>query len=639
MSATPWVPAVRKIKDGETVEQSTVNPPLDQLIQRDQHLYEKFNELLGKSVLLAFDQPVHPDATFGVGLSVAYYKEDVNGTGLDKAITGFSSSNARSMYAPTDSNFTFGIVRGLNASGTKADLYIHGLCELSYNLDDAVYGLIEQDASSPETFEVGPYYLSRRYPGKITKNPAGIPVYVGYALSKTSFLLQPSVDEFSQFFINYRYNVLDRPAGTPLLTTGTWTLPDTTAASAVGKLGWVTASATVLPGVAIPAGAKFFYYIPGGDYQYDDNLTDNEKIEASELKAALPPIPSNFVQITVNGITQRLMDDYTPDGIYSVDQYGLWWYSDEDGKQPWASDLASGVWETTDWPTTKGSDELRPRTFISFSKFNPALRTQLVSSLRPFYGGTSLIRFYSKDNPTEEAFTGDLYAKIVPEFTVTEANTGTAVSSLTFDDNTGKFLKGVTPVVSQLTGAGDIKVTEVGSGEGKYQVSYKDEGLTGFVDSIEPVNASLEFMGLNSYIKLPYFATISTPYALIGKIILPSSYAITSNLKLTLHLFGSRSYGTETTRNVALTFQYAVSKLGVAITSAASSPVTASFPLTATPTSYTLNTIVKVSSPTLVVPQAALTADAIVNFKLTRALLGSGDYTGDIGLLGIYWSI
>lgn len=641
MAATPWVPTVKKIKDGETVESATVNPPLDQLIQRDQHLYEKFNELLGKSVLLAFDQPIHPAESLSTGLSVVYFKEDVNGTGLAKAVTGFSSMNYRSMYAPTDSNFTFGITHTLNSSYTKADMYIHGLCELRYDLDDPVYGLVEQEPSSPETFKVGPYYLSRKYPGKITNNPAGIPVYVGYALSKRSFMLQPSVDEFSQFFVNYRFNILDRPAGTPTLSGGgIWSLP----AVSPTRLGWVAADPSVLPGFAIPLGAKFFYYIPGGAYTQDAaSLTYNEKIEASELKAALPPIPANFVQISVNGVMQRLRDDYTPDGIYSVDQYGVWWYDDTDGKQPWASDLASGVWTPDSWPTVKGSPELRPRTFISFSKFNPALRTQLVSSLRPMNESSSFLKFYSKENPTVEAFTGDLYAKIAPEFTrlgstvssafpATQTATytaGQAISDIAFDEASGKFKVGVTPVVAQLTGDGNITVSNQGAG--KYQLSFRDQGITGFVDSIEPVNATLEFLGLNSYIKLPYSTASTTPYALIAKIILPAGCPVGNDLALTLHLFGA----TSTTGTVAFDFQYAVSKVNGVLTASSSAPVVATFDL---PSPYTKNTNIKLTAGNLVIPSSAFAQDSIVNLKLKRNA-SAGSYTGDVGILGIYWSI
>jgi hypothetical protein len=103
MPITPWVPAVRTIKDGEDVSQATVNKPLNQLIQREQHLYEKFEELLGKSVLISYNQEVHPDERVGNSpiisgeLNVVYFKADSAGNGLYRAKAGFSSSNSQSM--------------------------------------------------------------------------------------------------------------------------------------------------------------------------------------------------------------------------------------------------------------------------------------------------------------------------------------------------------------------------------------------------------------------------------------------------------------------------------------------------------------------------------------------------------------
>ena len=453
MPITPWVPTVRTIRDGEDVSQSTVNVSLEQLIQREQHLYEKFEELLGKSVLIAFGQPTYPSELLGNNtlhsdeLNVVYFRDDSGGKGVCRALTGFSSTSTKGMYAPNKSNYSFGIVKAMTPGQPPlVDTYIEGLCELSIDLDDPDRGLIEVERNHlnvpvVEPFEVGPYYLSRKYPGKITKNPAGIPTYVGYAISKRKFLLHSSVDEFSQFFINYRYNILDRPAATPALNAGIWTIPTT---SNPNRLGWVQANNTNLPGYSIAQNpvtgetAKFFYYIPEGllfptstEFNF---LTRSEKVEAVELKGLLPPVPSNFVELKANGITQRLIDEYTPDGIYMIDNYGLWWFDDREGFQPWADDILSeGNWTPADWSAYRGSNFRRPRLFLSFSKFNPALRTQLVSSLAPYNdlqnsnvpdeeknNSEEFIKFYLKETITgadvRESTTGDLAVKVTPKF-------------------------------------------------------------------------------------------------------------------------------------------------------------------------------------------------------------------------------
>jgi hypothetical protein len=683
MAITPWVPAVKIIKDGEDVSQTTVNKSFNQLIQREQHLYEKFEELLGKSVLVSYNQPIHPDEKTGDTpllpgtLNVLYFKSDSRGAGVCRARAGFSSSNNQSMYTPDKSNYVLGILRDINTDGT-VNSYIEGLCELSVDIDDLDHGLIEveRDTSgnviNTETFEVGPYYLSRKFPGKITKNPAGIPTYIGYALTKRKFLLHPAVDEFSQFFINYRYNLLDRPAATPVLVDGVWSIPGGT--SMLTRLGWVPAS--VVDGIyVVPDGAKFYYNIPTSFEAEAGILTEDEIIEASELRTLLPPVPANFIELTVNGVEQRLRDVYTPDGIYKINDYGIWWFEDSAGLQPWSDDLSlySTPWVPDDWATYKGSDARRPRFFISFAKFNPALRTQLVSSIRPYIDlGTEnsgeFINFYLRDNPNKLSPTGDLLVKVTPKFIprgrdlppsttptgVSNTYTaGQALADLQYSQSDGKFLKIVTPVVSELVGLGGITVSPItpGAGDGKYSVSYLADGVYGSVDSIEPVNARLEFRGLHSYLKLPYANPVAVPYGFIGKIVLPKKILSSSNLSLTLQVFGNTSYAAANAdRKITFNLEYSISTPLNGNASASviaqnktigqlaqySSLITLDF----TPsgkayeryTAYNLEDI-------FVLASSVLGEDSIVNFKLIRSFSSSENYVGDLGILSMGWRI
>ena len=704
MPITPWVPTVRTIKDGEDVSQSVVNIPLEQLIQREQHLYEKFEELLGKSVLIAFGQPTYPTELQGGKplqpgeLNVVYFREDNGGRGVCRAQTGFSSTNTKGMYAPNKSNYSFGIVKAMTTGNAPlVDAYIEGLCELPIDLDDPDRGLIETERNHlnepiVEPFEVGPYYLSRKYPGKITKNPAGIPTYVGYAISKRRFLLHASVDEFSQFFINYRYNVLDRPAATPQLSGGIWSIPTT---SNPNRLGWVQANSVNLPGYSIAqnpltgAQAKFFYYIPEGllaDTSLDfSSLTESEKVEATELKGLLPPVPSNFVELKVNGITQRLLDEYTPDGIFLIDNYGLWWFDDREGLQPWADDiLAGGTWTPNNWPNYKGSNFKRPRFFLSFSKFNPALRTQLVSSLTPYNdlqnpnipaaeknNSEEFIKFYLKETITSasvrESATGDLSVKVTPKF-IQQGATGQrptpasppvdtytsdrGVADLAYDQTQGKFVKVITPVVAKLNGQGGINVTPVDTQPGVFNISYMATGIYGAIDSMEPINARLEFRGLSSYLKFPYAQVISVPYGLIGKILLTKkAISAPTNIKLYIQAFGFSSYAQETTdKNIAFNFEYAattaqnsaapetVKTLNRLVQPAAVGGSLVTTTLTGVDVPYSAYTPVNLEGD-LIIPADYVAEDTILNFKLMRNLVTTGNYQGDLGILGIYWGV
>lgn len=660
MSLTPWLPTVRKIKDGEPVDQATVNPTIDQLAQREQHLYEKFEDLLGKSVLISFDQPIHPDETLGSNeLNIVYFSADNGQTGVKKGITGFSSTSSSSVFAPNDSNYVFGLVKAVYPSSQTVDIFTEGLCELSVNIDDPSVGLLESSGGVMETFRVGPYYLSRSAPGKITKDPAGIPVYVGYALSRDQFLLHPNVDEFSQFFINYRYHVLDRVAGKPTLSGGTWTIADTDRT----KVGWIPADTVGLLGA--PAGATFYYNIPIlADLANDSALTASEKEEAGELKKYLPPVPSNFIQLTVNGLLQRYNDVYDTGGVYSVNEYGLWWHGNTPGLIPWASNYPAS--DPANWVAIQATVAAnRQRTFVSFAKFNPALRTQLVSSLAAFNTSAdktnNFIKFYSKDTPTAEASTGDLLVKIIagfdyvgynaPTFTYPTTKTSSytsnrAIANLKYSPTAGKFSAVVTPVVAKIEGSNGITAVEKAGSPGVWSVSYLSQGMTGEVDSIEPINSRLEFRGLSSYIKLP--PPSATPYGLIGKILLPKGYPSNQQLNLLFHLFGDTAGASA--GNVALHMEYSV----VTVSNSASPEtaiITANKLVTSTSSTvsgdpavfniasnYTQYEAFKLDNSTLSVPASRIAEDSIVNFKITRVTTASS-YIGNIGILGIYWEI
>ena len=640
---TSWIPTVRKISDGEPVDQTEMNPILDQLIQRDQHLYDKFSEILGKSALMALDQPVHP--TF-VGsfpqnsLNIAYYAKDTDGEGLALTTVSFTSSGTQGTYKLANSNYAFGVTNNVSADGTTADLFISGLCDLTVDFDDLDHGLL----ANGETFQVGPYFLSRLTPGKLTSSPAGVPIYVGYALSKRQFLLNPKADEFTEFFINYRYNILDRPVSQPVIAGGVWTIPGS---SNPNKLGWVPANSTWLPGYTIPTGAKFFYYIPSnlsvGPFvnpnaasTHDTSLYCYEEQEAAELGSILPPIPNNFVQLTVNGVVQPFLDEFCTDGIYKIDNYGIWWFSDTPGTQPWA-DSISGAWTLSGWHTYTSSVD-RPRIFLTFSRFNPALRLQLVSSLSPYVksdnDSSQLVRFYSKENPTVQASTGDLLVKVIPQFESSTAPSATAVASLGFNVTSGKFTKATTPVVSSITGSGGISVA-AGSTAGSVVISQSSVSASGTLDSLEPVNSRLEFRGLHSYIKLPYSSPVTTPYGLIGKIVLPVG-TVSGNLQLVLHLFGDSTDSSSAAKDVSLDFDYAITQSGQVVNFTTSTAATSTFNLVSTTETYTQYTVAKIVDSTLVIP---VLADSVVNFQLTRAVPSSDAYTGNIGILGIYWSI
>lgn len=670
MSLTPWLPTVRKIKDGEPVDQGTVNVPIDQLTQREQHLYEKFQELTGKSALVSYGQPIHPTESLELQeLSIVFFKSDGSGTGLAKGVTGFSSSQSSSFFTPNNSNYSFGLLKQLYLDNQTADVYTEGLCELPIDIDHENYGLIQKDRDGVvEPFAIGPYYLSSKQKGKITQNPSGIPVYIGYAISKKSFLLHTNVDEFSQFFINYRYHVLDRVAGIPVLYEGNWTITN----SDTTKLGWVDAEDS---GLIAPAGAVFYYNIPGistllndTSMTYDASLFAPEREEAADLGKHLPPIPANFIQLYVDGVLARYNNEFDTEGAFSINEYGLWWHDASEEQQPWSTYYPESA--PTDWANICDTiAQTRKRIFISFSKFNPAVRTQLVSSIVPYdipgeSTPSNFIKFYSKDNPSETAASGDLLVDInanvdtkgysdnagfiYPTDINNNFTANRALAALKYSKVDGEFKGVVTPVVAKLVEGGGVVITESPTSPGVWSITAA-QGLSGQVDSVEPINARLEFRELMSYIKLPVPST--TPFGLIGKIVFPRGYSNNRAIRLVFHVFGDTNISSGTTnRNIALQFQYsAVSALNGAsptsynlVDTAKYSPVVnpVELPIVASG-NYTAYSSIKLIHADLTIPAEFVSEDCIINFKILRVAAGNinNSYAGNVGLMATYWEV
>ena len=317
-------------------------------------MYEKFNSFENKSVLIAYDQPILPPASELEPLtvkknSVVFYDQELRGEtyveGLSPALVDFASSSLNSTaYTPANSAYSFGIVKSVNEADELADVFVLGLVEFEENMDGGDDPIIQSDEilDEEDNFEPGPFFLSRTEAGKITRNPGGVAIYIGYAVSRTKLVLSPDVSEFNQFFTAYRFNLLDRPCNKPAYDEEDgWSLSGV-AADSIERVGWVPATEDYVPeGIIIPEGAKFFYNIPSNTLvDLDTGIDELTRDEQKDLAAVLPPNPVNFTLLIVNGIVQANidLDSY---GSYSLTEAGIWWHSNIDGHQPWASDLVT----------------------------------------------------------------------------------------------------------------------------------------------------------------------------------------------------------------------------------------------------------------------------------------------------------
>jgi len=593
MPTVTWIPELDKIVNTiDAVDASTVNGILKQYEQRDQYLYERIDEIAAKDVLISFSVPVGTGAGLVAG-DVVYYKKTP--AGLAKALASYDNSLNNLYYSPADSCYTYGIVK--QTTSEQADVFTHGLIQ---NL--AISSMLQAN----DTFRVGPYFLSKTVAGKITSNPSGVPIYVGYAISATQFLISPYVHEALSFYLGFKYALLDRPSGTPLLTGSTWTVtsPD------YNELGWVPSAGEV----GAPAGAYFKYNIPQ-NLSLDTEITEEESESAAGLRQTFPPWPFNTSYLTVNGIEQVF------GGIFTVNQFGIWWLNNQAGYQPWASDFVN-------WETNKGTDNLRPKMMFTFIKVNPDLKKSVVTSLKP--SPNSNIRFVRASDPNIVDMSGDLLAEVDVSVTTTSAinPSGVAVKSISTSEDGISITTGA--VISTVSGSNGISVAV--DTNGNAVISSSVNGLSGEVGSLEPEGADLEYYGLNSFLTMynPAGARGNTGFK--GKILLPLTIP---NTPLNVRMLLAGKGTVASLKNLAFTFSYATSTP----TSVLNQSITAATADVALPaSSYAAYTTFLIQPVLFRIPAAMLTPGGIVNFEVTRKTPSVDNYAFDVGTLSVRWS-
>lgn len=695
MPTTPWIPTVKKITNGEFVVDKTVNPIIEQLAKREQHLYEKFAELEDKSILIAYDILVNPSSTLAAN-SVVFYNVE---SGLDLAQIGFSASAGQSVFTPIHDSFTFGIVKSVTTAGIKkADVMLQGLVEKE--------GIVASLLQPNEALTLGPLYLSKTTPGKLTAVPGGLSIYIGYALTADQFYLHPNNEALNQFFFNYKFNLLERPAGIPMLITDNWSVtnpePD--------KTGWLNVADSPFASLA-PTNSSYFYNIPSAeDIAADNSLTEEEKAEANELRDALPPYPEHFTFMIINGLLQRAYTDTYQDGKFVINKAGLWWIGSASGHQPWSSDLvanistnkgvfavttstvnsklgfvghgltdgvlikvngtslptplSSGIYyyvvnadantfqlsttlngapitlltngsavyvefTPTVWGLYKGSDYLRPRMNLHFVKVNPDYKLTTVSTLT---SDSPAIKYLNASNPNEVAKNGDILTRLEITNNVTAESplTSQFIKSIVFNKETGAFDILTGKGVTELAEGTGIKLTT--SVEGKTIVSVSNFNFGGAVTDIEPENSRLETLGLHFYTNLTHPST-SVPNGFVGKFQLPENVP-TQNLQISMLLFPKTTPSSGET--VKIRFEYSISAPNVVLTDARISGNSGNDISISFPTGTVARKTFIVSPSSLIIPASALKNSAFVNFRIERK---DSTYTGDIGVVGVYWKI
>ncbi|NBQ67621.1 MAG: hypothetical protein EBU46_01840 [Nitrosomonadaceae bacterium] len=630
-----WNPTVKKVVDREPVAAATLNPIITALADRDQFLYERTASFESKSVLLAYDLLVDPEADVAAN-DIVYYKPD---TGLNLAKMGFDSTVSKVHFTPINNSFAIGIVKQVYTAGeeAKADVYLMGIIELD----------VASLMVAGETFVPGPLYLSKADAGKLTATPGGLTVYIGYAIDSTHLFLHPNYDSLNQLFFNYRFELVNRPTGVPELDDDVWTIPyaDNT------KVGWTPAATSPYAAVAPPR-AKFFYNLPvATNINADVTLSSEEKVDAVELRQAFPPYPHHFSMVFVNGILQQAWSDVSNNGAYIIDSAGLWWCDDTDGNAPWPVDLLATSTVTFNSSTDKvlrsahglsNGDKVSFMTsgtlpnnvviVLQFVKLNPDYKASVVTSLKPYVDDEvdtgSMVEFRAAGLPTAKAITGDLLLKLKLK-TSTSAETpitNQAVKSVSFNNLTGELEVLTGSVITGVVGKQGVNANI--SEDGVLTLTLTSFALAGPVEDVEPEDSEYIYKGLHSYLRLKNPQS-NSKVGLTGKIRLPGNLPANKNLKLSLLAYGS----TSSNNNAKFRCEYSISAAGTI--SDAVLKTNNGNDISVGP--WVANTAAEITNSNFEIPAAALKDNCIVNFRISRVY--SADYTGDVNVLGITWSI
>lgn len=685
-----WNQVVKKVINGEQVSAEEINPILAALVDRDQYLFDQIGQFESKSVLYGYNLLVNSDTPV-TALDVAYYKI---GSGLTPAKVGFSADVNTTHFTPIQDSFAFGVVKEVVAvdGQSVATVYLQGL------LDGIDLGSM---LNGGESVVPGPLYLSNSEAGKLTRFPGGLTVFIGYAISTTQLLLHPNYDSLNQLFFNYKFDIVDRPAGIATLTSGTWAVefPDTT------KLGWIPVANSPYSSLA-PSGSVFYYNIPQESNMLADvSLSETELSNAVALKHALPPWPHHFTTVHVNGILQHAVDPDHLDGSYTINHAGLWWHKAADESQPWASNLRSSSQVTFDTgANTVGltAHGLADGTRVSFQSSNGVMPVNLAVNTVYFVRDSAANTFKLAATSGGAALTlGSLtgtpvivlswlsnkgsaqlrpkqqlnFVKLNPDY-----KTATVSSIQPFDDNTVRTSRSLKFL------SADDRISEKQTGDllAKFQItnslatqspitnkavkSVSFDNMTGTLTVTQaPVVTGLNYTeGLTAVAGPDGVWTLSLAnFTAAGQVdeIEPEdcdylyrglhSYLRLKNpagtaktgfvgkVKLPTSLPSGKNFKVKLLMFGTTT---SVNSAKFKFEYAVSAPGTITDTVTRTNsgndisvTGFTAYTAALVANSYFEVPAAVLQSDGFVNFRLSRVY--SADYTGDIGVLGVTWAI
>jgi hypothetical protein len=297
---TPFKDTVHLLTDGDPVSASETNKPTQDLTQRTQHLKEVLDALEAGQLLRMTNAVLQSGMVVGTPL---YLDTD---NVFKPALAAIADDTVGGLTA--GSGYVFGILLALDTA-TSGTVALSGRIS---SITEVQWAAVMEDA----VFAPGHYFLSSEDEGKISLEPGPLAIYVGQALPDGTFLAKPAPPVYGSH-THFQFDLVGDPAGTVVdPSVGNPHLVNT---PNTAVRGWLPAAAPYFPTIQIPAGAKFGYNI-----QHPDE---------AELRASFPPIPLEGVSFDQGG---AILDS----GTIVVNQFGIWWMTDDYGTAPWPVDYS-----------------------------------------------------------------------------------------------------------------------------------------------------------------------------------------------------------------------------------------------------------------------------------------------------------
>ncbi len=325
----PFPATIPRIVDGSPADAATTNQPIDALAQGLYSIKQLLESIEPGQLLLDVDVVLQA----GMPVGTPVYLDAVSNVAKPAQSQLTSSTD---VGGPPDAPArVYGILLG-KSTDTLGVVATFGLIN-AITLGQWA-AVIDNATATP-----GSYFLSTSTPGKLTLHPGALGVYVGQLQSDGAFMLRATVPEAGTHQ-HYIFELLGDPAGT-VIDPGVGD-PQVINTPNPADPGWLPATATYFPPSQIPAGAVFGY-----------NLAH---ASAAGLRSVFPPLPLAGADFEQGGAVLN-------SSKVTVNQFGIWWMTDEYGTAPWPVDYAV-------------TDEAEPITFW-FSRVRTSTDGGLVVSL------------------------------------------------------------------------------------------------------------------------------------------------------------------------------------------------------------------------------------------------------------------